>query len=720
MSNENRQGGIRALTELERVRVLAINVVLAWVVFIISTGELIPSGDGASIWFLAATSYWFLVLLGTPYFTPPKDSLSTAVVVILLLLPLDFTNISEFQTTLQILKWVGVFLSFSVAILAILSIVKRGTDKGKVCFQLSKHLGRGELLFTIVVVIASLAFYQDSISWMYYILTFWTVMLTIKPVEMGYGIYSYLSEVLNGTSEQRTKHVGTILRIDDPNIVRVALKAKSQWNPETVHIAHMPDGTSKFVLPLFKQVQNEGVIGSGLSCDGENIEIPNSIRGDVYQLSNQEESTIANFTSILSGDDSAKEVAGIVVENSSISSIRFQAVRGVTLMEGMVVFAFMDGKKVHYQILDATTSEETFQQNPFGAHLVTALQLGSYEADRGFKKYPWLPAMNQPVFLMSESATVEETELAKGEFTIGKIPSTPYKVPLVLSDLIEYHTAILGMTGTAKTELAFEIIKKALSEEVKVFCVDFTGEYKKRLDSYSPQIIDIDVADQKRLETLLFAIDAKGFKADAEQEQLRKLMHDTIKPAVTKKIEDFLSTKGAALGIFELAEITNTRTTLRITELYMSAIMEWARNHRRKRKVLIVLEEAHTIIPEPFGSFDANTKWVVERIGQIALQGRKYGVGLMVISQRTALVSKTILSQCHTYFVHALADKTSLDYLSSILTPEHVKAIPNLKFLEFIVHGKALKSERPLLAKRDHDETKAAASAALNADPDEE
>jgi hypothetical protein len=149
--------------------------------------------------------------------------------------------------------------------------------------------------------------------------------------------------------------------------------------------------------------------------------------------------------------------------------------------------------------------------------------------------------------------------------------------------------------------------------------------------------------------------------------------------------------------------------------MYISAIMDWARKNRKAQQILIVLEEAHTIVPEGYGSgFDADTQWVVGRIGQIALQGRKYGVGLLLISQRTALVSKTVLSQCNTYFTHALVDKTSLDYLSSVYSSEHVRAIPNLSFLEFLAHGKAVKSERPLLLKRDFDEQKVKASRELD------
>ncbi len=144
--------------------------------------------------------------------------------------------------------------------------------------------------------------------------------------------------------------------------------------------------------------------------------------------------------------------------------------------------------------------------------------------------------------------------------------------------------------------------------------------------------------------------------------------------------------------------------------------MAWAKQHRRARRVLIVLEEAHTIIPETMGAgFDYDTQWVVGRITQIALQGRKYGVGLLVISQRTALVSKSILSQCNTHITFSLVDKTSIDYLSNVYSPEHVRSIPNLRFLEAMAFGKAIRSERPILIKIAFDKAKKEASEKMNA-----
>jgi uncharacterized protein len=100
---------------------------------------------------------------------------------------------------------------------------------------------------------------------------------------------------------------------------------------------------------------------------------------------------------------------------------------------------------------------------------------------------------------------------------------------------------------------------------------------------------------------------------------------------------------------------------------------------------------------------------VVSRIGQIALQGRKYGVGLLVISQRT----ETILSQCNTFLTHSLIDQTSLTFLESVYCAQHVRSIPNLGRFEFLAAGKAIKAERPILLGRPFDQAKKDASDAL-------
>lgn len=708
--------GIRSLNQVERVFVLLANVALAWTIFYLATGQMVPSGSGSSIWFLAATSFWFLSLLGTPFFTPPKDAFTTAIAIVLLLLPIDLSLAPQFGTLLDALKWTGIGLSILVATLALIAIFRHDRTYGQLCYHLSRHLGRGEIQFTIVVVVATLGFLQASPLWMYGTLIFWTIMVTVQPVEVLLRAAVFLKESLFGVDTPSTSRTGSILRIDDPNIVRVALSGDiNDWNMKNLHVAHLPDGRKRSVLPLFRQVQDQDVVGTGIVCDLDEAALANSVPSGVYLPAAQTDEKLDEVTAALGGADADAEIVGIVVENSSISSVKFQVVGGASLKEGSVVFTQLGDHRVYYQVLDAVTDEESFQQNPYGAHIATAAQLGTFDDREGFQKYAWLPPMNHPVFSMAEGASLGNQEVQKGDFLLGEVPTTSFGIPMCLKDLVEYHTAILGMTGTAKTELAFDVIREAITQGVKVFCVDFTGEYKSRLVDLAPKEIGLSEEHGSQIEQLLFAIDTTAYGAPDEKRAFQQFI-DGVKPDIENQIDSFIRREDARLGVFELAEIANTKATLRITELYLSAIMNWAKQNRKAQQILIVLEEAHTIIPEAFGAgFDANTKWVVERIGQIALQGRKYGVGLMIISQRTALVSKTILSQCHTYFVHALADKTSLDYLGSILPTEYVRSIPNLKFLEFIAHGKAIRSERALLGKRPFDQEKADASAALDA-----
>lgn len=703
---------IPPLPQVWRIVALGANVAIAWIMFAVATGTAIPTGSGASVWFYAAVAYWLLTLVAAPFFVPPRDAISTTIATVLLLAPLDLSKVVEFHQALVWLSRATVSFAIFVGIIALIAAFQQKSLLGKISYRISSLLGKGEVLFTPVVIISTLGFYQNQRGWMAAILGLWVFVLAVRPVEILLRVGRYLTD-LKKVDEIRER-TGSILRVDDPDIVRVALiEGPSKWTSKTIHVAQLPNGKMTYILPLFAQVQNEEMMGTGLCCASD---VPASILttdvGSVYAVEDGHLATQLRTT--LCGEDSISDIVGIVSEGSSIASIKFQVVPAdIPLEEGMVVFALMRSKKIYYQILDANTREETFQQNPFGTHIVSAAQLGVYDAEQGFQKFPWLPGMNQPLFLLSSTSTAEQ-KLAPNEFLIGSVPNTPFGVPVILDDIIEYHTAILGITGTGKTELTLDIIRNALARDAKVFCVDFTGEYKARLADQNPSAIGLTITQGTDLEKHLFAVETGTYGATKEKGELKAFL-DGIKPQVMTQVEGFLTDSKQRLGIFELSEITNTKATLRTTELYLSAIMDWARKNRKAQRILIVLEEAHTIIPEAYGSgFDSETQWVVGRIGQIALQGRKYGVGLLLVSQRTALVSKTVLSQCNTYFTHALVDKTSLDYLGGVYSSEHVKALPNLRFLEFLAYGKGVKSERPILARRDYDESKWKANKALD------
>lgn len=86
---------------------------------------------------------------------------------------------------------------------------------------------------------------------------------------------------------------------------------------------------------------------------------------------------------------------------------------------------------------------------------------------------------------------------------------------------------------------------------------------------------------------------------------------------------------------------------------------------RGEYPVVLILEEAQNYIREGRKSEeDSISKLVFERI---AREGRKYGLGLVVASQRPSELSKTVLSQCNSFIVHRLQNPEDLRYFREIV-----------------------------------------------------
>lgn len=82
--------------------------------------------------------------------------------------------------------------------------------------------------------------------------------------------------------------------------------------------------------------------------------------------------------------------------------------------------------------------------------------------------------------------------------------------------------------------------------------------------------------------------------------------------------------------------------------------------------ILLICEEAHAYIPRESQSQFAGSRKSMERI---AKEGRKYGVGLGVVSQRPHEVSETVLAQCGTFLCLRITNPSDQNYVRS-LVPE--------------------------------------------------
>lgn len=146
-----------------------------------------------------------------------------------------------------------------------------------------------------------------------------------------------------------------------------------------------------------------------------------------------------------------------------------------------------------------------------------------------------------------------------------------------------------------------------------------------------------------------------------------------------------------------------TAVMARIT---LEVLQRYRREHRGETlPTVLVMEEAHTFIKryrddaENADAFSMCTR-VFEKI---AREGRKFGLGLVLSSQRPSELSPTVLSQCNSFLLHRLSNDRDQDMVSR-LVPDNLRALlrelPSLPAQNAILLGWA--SELPVMVRMNH------------------
>ena len=326
-----------------------------------------------------------------------------------------------------------------------------------------------------------------------------------------------------------------------------------------------------------------------------------------------------------------------------------------------------------------------------------ATQLGTWNSDTlAFQRFGWVPQINSPVYLANK---VSSKSTPTDQFKVGEFPGTNFPVLLDKRDAITHHLAILGVTGSGKSVLARNLIRNLALDGVKFICVDFTNEYSGRFaDLHAASIVESENSIEMFEAIDIISQEMAKF-ANQRNHNLIRQKESLLNKKFRNAIETFLESD-YHISIFELPDVSNTTGILDYTKWFFKTLFQIARERKDAfGQVCVVLEEAHTVVPEWnfIGSDDKGAQSLVNSISQIALQGRKYGIGFVVIAQRTANVSKTVLTQCNSIVAFQQFDKTSADFLINYIGSEMVEILPVLKVRQAIAVGKAFKSGMPTI-----------------------
>ncbi len=146
--------------------------------------------------------------------------------------------------------------------------------------------------------------------------------------------------------------------------------------------------------------------------------------------------------------------------------------------------------------------------------------------------------------------------------------------------------------------------------------------------------------------------------------------HTSKAPSLVNVLSQFLNVDGADDGCLKIIDISGLPNevagplTGSIARLLFQYKLHQKRDERERDPVLFICEEAHRYVPN---RGDAQYEVAQTAVRRIAREGRKYGLGLMLVSQRPSDIEDTVISQCNSWIVLRLANSNDQEHVSRIL-----------------------------------------------------
>ena len=679
----------------QRLAFFVLFMVLVCALFLLPpTNPQIQSEEAMAILVSAMVLVSFCALLLEHFFTRPTDVIAAGVSILLLLIP-SRTLLSPWG----VWYWVfGVYEAIAVllATIALLLLTDRQAASSKrnristILNTLTTRLASGRAQYFLLSLFMVIFFVEPRTTFSIVFFLYGVGIMIFQP--------QTLIDLLPKIARKRASEIGTILSVQGSTFLvrlhsdgarpRVELGDLIEFfygmdEPRTVRRAIVLERFFLDQAQWIRALCHEEIDTGSKDLPKSDQHEPNA----VYKLADR---TDPGFLG---------KLVGVVQDGTEIGNLRFLQVGEVTTQEGDLVQVMLSEGPVLYQVVNGHVDTESLElRNETDFVVGEAVQLGLWDSvEKKFRRFGWVPTARTPV----TRANVTSLPVASDDqIELGTIPGTKYPVLLSKSEAVSHHTALLGVTGVGKSVFARHLIKEfTKDQDLRVIVVDFTREWKPQLDRSDTRTI----IDDRHVSELRKAIEIISSETRKYEEKQKREVIREKKKFVFEKFKESLSgfLKGSeSCGIFELPDLSHTEGVLEYTQWFFKTLFRIAQESRCfNRRVCVVLEEAHTVIPEWnfIGLADRSSQNLVNNISQIALQGRKYGVGFIVIAQRTATVSKTVLTQCNTIIAFQCFDGTSIEFLSHYLPKSVSEALPNLRFRRAIAVGKAIEGAVPLM-----------------------
>jgi hypothetical protein len=662
------------------IYVSAIGLVGAW-----ALGWIFPPFDIRGLWFYSAAAALVLgEFIVEPFFARPADALANGTALLLAAVAVSPAGASVSEHAVHIGKIVFVVYAVVVIVLAAAAIwFKDGQGAasriGRGLYDVVGTCGRARWVFGALYFVAVYAAFAHSSLRVAVLYIAWLVIFSLHPLERAWHVDRRRRIFAPG--------VGRVLALEDPRVV----------------IASLPAGAQ----PRLGQVATTGG-RRGLVVDTTTLAIEPHIR-----VALDAPAPVRVDDEVVLTDEAEDGVVGHVGPGTTIDELVVLAPatpETMSLEEAQLVRASLEGEEVLFQITSATLQARAESVGARDLLEYRARKLGVWDAGgRGFSPVSWVPSPGEVVrrFGVAGDAVGFDSP------AIGVVPGTAYGVRIELDSAVTHNTAVLGILGSGKTHLAWELMKRQLLHGVKVVALDITGRYEPVFEDVAPQAYR--TAFEARIEAAIVGTRYSDVVQHNEagnvqtfEATLRAALrdwYDSACPLLIINPLNFDVTKMEGRAKFDGTAVTLSRLTMvEITRIITEALLQITieedaadPNTDEEARVCLVLEEAHSLVPEWNAATGDAEKWAVNGTARAVLQGRKYGFGCILVTQRTASVTKSILNQCNTIFALRAFDATGAGFLENYIGSGYAPILATLKDRQAVVYGKASSCRTPIV-----------------------
>ena len=648
---------------------------------------IIPPSGSEGIWFYASLASLLLgSLLITPFYSRPVDTAAYSVASIITLLAVNVWSL-EFTTVPDRIIWTFALIyatatlwSAVFAIIFFNSIFEEKLNIGKFSYSTSRLLGSPRIIFSIVFAFAVYTFHRDSMKEIIVLCLIGLIYIILAPLET---FWRFVSKRMGGKEiTEDVNYIGKIVAHNAPNLLLINIDLNIDQ-----------DQNIEFGDPIL--VRNEhNKLGVAVALDYIGFSGGRWLR--LYYLN---ETSLGNFHQICDSDapsglayklnmqgmsvdtkdkinEVKKSLLGFVSVGSTSEILKINLVRSdMSIQQGSVIELTQNGRKIDYQVVNGITQEEQLRQkNTHGYVQVRARKIGFWNQDT--RKY----IIDQRLPNPNVEVRVKSTDLVKSSLEgIGYLYNTSNEIRVDLNKLVTRNAAILGVLGSGKSTLAIELAERMIDSGIKVICIDPTPQYSKELDHF---INDNGDSTVKRSDS------ESNFKENLKS-YLEQFLDDNSKLKIIDPTSYEISKQNSSSDYLLPSEITFLVTSTLLDLMKSDDMSDIA-------KCCIIYDEAHLIIPEWNSAINSADKNAALNTAKTILQGRKFGLGSIIVTQRTAHVSKSILNQCNTVFAFRIYDNTAIEFLENYFGKEHASSLSTLEDQNAIIYGMASSSQVPV------------------------